>query len=36
MMNLEKSIWTEEGFENMEWRDCNIYGMTFAENYEFF
>lgn len=24
---LEKSIWTQEDFDNMNWHDANIYGM---------
>jgi hypothetical protein len=35
MISFEKNIWTNEDFENMEWHDCKIYGMSFADNYEF-
>jgi hypothetical protein len=32
---LDKSIWTEDDFENMGWHDCFIYAFSFGDNYQF-
>jgi hypothetical protein len=29
--NLEKSIWSEDDFETMQWHDCKIYALAFVE-----
>jgi len=26
---LDKSVWTQEDYEQMGWHDCSIYGLTF-------
>lgn len=32
--SLDKSIWTQEDFEQMGWHDCSIYGMVFLPENE--
>ncbi len=29
--NLEKTIWTEDDFEAMQWHDCKIYAIAFND-----
>ena len=31
---LEKTIWTEQDYEQMGWHDCNIYGLIFQNENE--
>ena len=31
---LDKSMWTEDDFENMQWHDNPIHAITFSDNFE--
>ena len=32
--HLEKTIWTDTDFEQMNWHDCPIHAFSFNDNFE--
>ena len=31
---LEKFLWTDHDFENMDWHDCKLFAISFGDNFQ--